>query len=75
MERRTHLSWRSGKDSAWALYVLRQDPDIDVVGVCTINQAFDRVAIHAVSVDLLRKQARRSANVENSELLLQEYLD
>ena len=37
------LSWSSGKDSAWALHTLRQDPTIEVVGLfTTLNQAFER---------------------------------
>lgn len=31
----TLLSWSSGKDSAWALHRLRQDPNIDVTGLLT----------------------------------------
>jgi len=51
------LSWSSGKDSAWALHVLREDPGIHVEGLfCTINENFDRVAMHAVRVELLNKQ-------------------
>lgn len=52
------LSWSSGKDSAWALHVMRQDTDINVAGLfCTINQQFERVAMHAVRVALLQQQA------------------
>ena len=55
---RTMLSWSSGKDSAWALHTMRQNPDIVVDGLfCTINQEFDRVAMHAVRVALLQQQA------------------
>src|SRR5438093_1262095 len=54
----TLLSWSSGKDSAWALHVLRARPDIEVVGlVTTMNEAFDRVAMHAVRRELLEAQA------------------
>lgn len=56
--KRTLLSWSSGKDSAWALHILRQDPEIVIAGLfCTINQEFDRVAMHAVRVALLQSQA------------------
>jgi uncharacterized protein (TIGR00290 family) len=52
------LSWSSGKDSAWALHVLRQQADIEVVGLLTtINEAFDRVAMHAVRRELVEAQA------------------
>jgi len=56
---RTLLSWSSGKDSAWTLYTLRSDQRYEVVGlVTTINEAADRVAMHAVRTELLRAQAR-----------------
>ncbi len=52
------LSWSSGKDSAWALHVLRQQPDLEVVGLLTtFNEAFDRVAMHAVRRELVEAQA------------------
>ena len=52
------LSWSSGKDSAWALQVMREDPNMLLAGLfCTINEEFDRVAMHAVRVTLLQKQA------------------
>ena len=56
---RTLLSWSSGKDSAWTLHTLRSDQRYDVVGlVTTINEAANRVAMHAVRTALLRAQAR-----------------
>jgi uncharacterized protein (TIGR00290 family) len=49
MRRRVLLSWSSGKDSAWALHVLRQEPGVEVVGLLTaFNAEADRVAMHAV---------------------------
>jgi len=58
MRKRVLLSWSSGKDSAWALRVLRQRSDVEVVGLLTtINEQFDRVAMHAVRTNLLRGQA------------------
>jgi len=55
---RVLLSWSSGKDSAWSLHVLRRTPGIEVAGLLTtINEAFDRVAMHAVRVGLLEAQA------------------
>jgi uncharacterized protein (TIGR00290 family) len=52
------LSWSSGKDSAWALHVLRRRPDIEVVGLLTtFNEAFSRVAMHAVRRELVEAQA------------------
>lgn len=53
------LAWSSGKDSAWALHVLRQAGAVEVVGLLTtINEHFDRVAMHAVRRALLEAQAR-----------------
>ena len=52
------LAWSSGKDSAWSLHVLRLQAEVEVVGLLTtINEAFDRVAMHAVRTELLRAQA------------------
>lgn len=57
-KKRVLLSWSSGKDSAWALHVLRQQAEFEVVGlVSIINAEFDRVAMHAVRTELLRQQA------------------
>jgi uncharacterized protein (TIGR00290 family) len=52
------LAWSSGKDSAWALHVLREERAVEVVGLLTtLNEAYDRVAMHAVRAELLRAQA------------------
>ena len=41
------LSWSGGKDSAWALHLLRQAGDFEVGGLLTtVNERFRRVAIH-----------------------------
>lgn len=57
--KKTLLSWSSGKDSAWALHVLRQQTDIDVVGLfSTVNEKFERVAMHAVRNELVQQQAQ-----------------
>jgi len=53
------LSWSSGKDSAWALHVLnRQHPGAVRGLLTTVNEAVDRVAMHAVRRDVLEAQAR-----------------
>ena len=58
MKKITLLSWSSGKDSAWALQVLNQQNDLEIVGLfSTVNQEFDRVAMHAVRIELLQQQA------------------
>lgn len=58
MKKITLLSWSSGKDSAWALHTLRQNPEIELAGLfCTVNQEFSRVAMHGVRTELLQRQA------------------
>jgi uncharacterized protein (TIGR00290 family) len=56
--KRVLLSWSSGKDSAWALHVLRQQPDLEVIGLLTtLNTEFQRVAMHGTRLSLLEAQA------------------
>ena len=56
---RVLLSWSSGKDSAWTLHVLRQQPEVELVGLLTtFNEAADRVAMHAVRRELALRQAK-----------------
>ncbi len=55
---RALLSWSSGKDSAWALHVLRQRGDVEVGALLTtINEPAQRAAMHAVRVEVLQAQA------------------
>ncbi len=55
---RAWLCWSSGKDSAWALHVVRRQGEIEVVGLLTtITQPYGRVSMHAVREDLLCAQA------------------
>jgi uncharacterized protein (TIGR00290 family) len=55
---KTLISWSSGKDSAWMVHVLRSMPDVEVGGLLTtINADAQRVAMHAVRVELLEAQA------------------
>src|SRR6267154_5068553 len=52
------VSWSTGKDSAWMVHVLRQRADIELAGVLTtVNEKYQRVAMHAVRVELLQEQA------------------
>jgi uncharacterized protein (TIGR00290 family) len=56
--RRVLVSWSSGKDSAWLVHVLRQAADVELGGLLTtVNQAANRVAMHAVRTELLQAQA------------------
>ncbi len=55
------LSWSSGKDSAWALHVVRQQGDLDIVALLTtVNREFSRVAMHGVRETLVDDQAERA---------------
>jgi len=52
------LWWSSGKDSAWALHLLRRDPDVSVERlITTVTPTFGRVAIHGTRVSVLEAQA------------------
>jgi uncharacterized protein (TIGR00290 family) len=54
------MSWSSGKDSALALQLARDQLGIEVVGLLTtVNADADRVAMHAVRRLLLEAQAER----------------
>jgi uncharacterized protein (TIGR00290 family) len=52
------ISWSSGKDSAWALHVLRRQGEHEIAGlVTTVNSEFDRVAMHSTRRVLVEMQA------------------
>lgn len=51
--------WSGGKDSAFALYRLLQDPQYDVIALLTTyNEHFQRVSMHGVSLELSELQAQ-----------------
>jgi uncharacterized protein (TIGR00290 family) len=55
------LSWSSGKDSAWTLHLLRQQPNIQIAALLTtFNSQANRVAMHAVRRALVEMQAERA---------------
>jgi uncharacterized protein (TIGR00290 family) len=57
--KRVLLSWSSGKDSGWTLHILRQQSDIEVVGLLTtLNTEFQRVAMHGTRRSVLEAQAQ-----------------
>lgn len=61
IKQRALLSWSSGKDSAWSLHLLRQDPAVEVAALLTsFNSAANRVAMHAVRRELVQAQAQRT---------------
>jgi uncharacterized protein (TIGR00290 family) len=52
------VSWSTGKDSAWMLHSINQEyPNAAAGLLTTTNEAFDRVAMHAVRRELLEAQA------------------
>ena len=55
---KTLVSWSSGKDSAWMVHTLRQRGDVEIGALLTtINESAQRVAMHAVRVEVLQAQA------------------
>ncbi|HLJ87197.1 MAG TPA: ATP-binding protein [Candidatus Angelobacter sp.] len=58
MKQKLYLSWSSGKDSAWALHILKRQANYEIAGlVTTFNAAFDRVAMHSTRRKLVEIQA------------------
>ena len=52
------VSWSSGKDSAWTLHLLRQQSGVEIAGLLTtVNQQFQRVAMHGTRRELVQAQA------------------
>jgi uncharacterized protein (TIGR00290 family) len=58
MKRRAWMSWSSGKDSAFALALARQQPDLEIVALLTtVTETFGRISMHGVREELLVAQA------------------
>lgn len=52
------LAWSGGKDAAWALHVLRQRADVEVVGLLTtVTREYARASMQGIRVEVLRAQA------------------
>jgi uncharacterized protein (TIGR00290 family) len=52
------MSWSGGKDSALALWRLRQNPAFDVRALLTtITEGYDRISMHAIRKSILTRQA------------------
>ena len=51
------LAWSTGKDSAWALHLLRQQRREVAALISTVTRDFDRVAVHGIRRSVLRHQA------------------
>ena len=51
--------WSGGKDSAMALHVLRQDPQLRVTALLTtVTEGYERISMHGVRRELLQQQAQ-----------------
>ncbi len=58
MNNRAFLNWSSGKDAAYALYLLQQQNNSKVERLLTsVNQEYKRVSMHGVSLELVQRQA------------------
>lgn len=58
MKPRAWVCWSSGKDSAWALHVIRCGAEFDVTGLLTtVTEPYARVSMHGVREELLAAQA------------------
>ncbi len=56
---RAWVCWSSGKDSAWALHCVRQQGDVEVVGLLTtVTETYGRVSMHGVREEVLHAQAQ-----------------
>ena len=65
MKNKTALCWSSGKDSAYALHVLRSEGKHEVATLLTtMTEGYDRVSMHGVRRGLAEEQARRMGTAE-----------
>jgi uncharacterized protein (TIGR00290 family) len=52
------MCWSGGKDSAFALWRLQQDRDVEVVGLLTtLTEGYERVSMQGIRRELLQAQA------------------
>ena len=58
--KKAFLNWSSGKDAAFALYLLQQEKEYSVEKlVTTVDSQYDRVSMHGLRNRLLRAQTRQ----------------
>ena len=70
--KKTFFNWSTGKDSAFALWKLLQDPQYSVEHLLTsVNSHFDRVSMHGLRRSLLERQLD-ALNIPASTLELPE---
>lgn len=86
--KRVALSWSGGKDSAWALHQVKDDPNLILAGVfSSYDKSTKRIPHHGVSIDLIKTQGRamgvpidliplpKNASNEQYETAIGEYYD
>lgn len=57
-EEKAILSWSGGKDSALALYEIRQGREVEIVGLLTtVTEGYDRSSMHGIRRSLIEQQA------------------
>jgi uncharacterized protein (TIGR00290 family) len=62
MGKKALMAWSSGKDSAWALHLVREAGEVEVAGLLTtVTAPYERVSMHGVRTELLELQALRLA--------------
>jgi uncharacterized protein (TIGR00290 family) len=55
---RALVAWSTGKDSAFALHVVRERGDVEIVGILTtLTAGYGRVSMHGVREEVLDQQA------------------
>lgn len=58
MKKKCFINWSSGKDAAYALYLLQQQNNSKVERLLTsVNQEYKRVSMHGISLRLVKRQA------------------
>ena len=56
--KKAYFNWSTGKDSALALYKMRQNKEFEIGTLITnVNGEFGRVSMHGLREELLDKQA------------------
>lgn len=59
MSKKLYFNWSTGKDSALALYYLKQNPEFEVSHLLTtINAHFNRVSMHGLRRELMEAQIK-----------------
>jgi len=54
------LFWSAGKDSAMALNRLKQNPQVEIIGlITTLNSDYKRISMHGIAEQVLDRQAEQ----------------